>query len=79
MKKQTRKRYTPEYKVEAIALTKVLVLVKPQHTWISITICCADGSRSKEREAQPFSNHQGKAGMTTEQKRIRELEQLYPK
>ena len=28
----------------------------------------------KEHDAQPFNDYQGKAGMTPEQKRIRELE-----
>lgn len=74
MKKQSRKRYTPEYKLEAIAL------VNDQGFSIGEAAAHMDINHNmlrrwlKEHELQPFSDYQGKAGMTAEQKRIRELE-----
>lgn len=74
MKKQLRKRYTPEYKLEAITL------VNEQGFSIGEAAAHMDINHNmlrrwlKEHEVQPFSDYQGKAGMTAEQKRIRELE-----
>ena len=74
MTKQTRKKYTPEYKLEAVAL------VRDQGFSIGEAAAHLDINHNmlrrwlKEHDFQPFSDCQGKAGMTPEQKRIRELE-----
>lgn len=74
MTKQTRKSYTPEYKLEAIAL------VRKQGFSIGQAAAHLDLNHNilrrwlKEHDAQPFSDYQGKAGMTPEQKQLRDLE-----
>lgn len=74
MTKQTRRSYTPEYKLEAIAL------IRKQGFSIGRAAAHLDLNHNilrrwlKEHDIQLFSDYQGKAGVKPEQKQLRELE-----
>lgn len=72
MTKQTRKSYTPEYKLEAITL------VRKQGFNIGQAVAHHNHNILcrwlKEHDAQPLSDYQGKAGMAPAQKHLRDLE-----